>query len=76
MGSSTFDLPHNIRNALLWVRTDKHMHMVYMAFHGKNINVMGPAFLCCQFFKALFNTGYLKDFSTVSRTKNQMIVEQ
>ena len=46
MRSSPFYEFNHIRNRLLRINAYKHMNMVYMAFHSKNIYIMFLTFKC------------------------------
>ena len=73
---SSFNILHDIRYWKLWKRTDKQMHMIDVAFHCENFNLMLFTDCCCQFFKSLLHAINQKDLSSIAWAEYKMVVDQ
>ncbi len=73
--SSAFDFLHYCRNTYCWKYTNKYMYMVYMTLQRKYFNTAFTTLGFCKFFKSLFYTLNIKDFSSISGAEHKMVVD-
>ena len=63
------------RNTYCWKYTNKYMYMVYMTLQRKYFNTAFTTLGFCKFFKSLFYTLNIKDFSSISGAEHKMVVD-
>ena len=76
MRRSSFDLLHDVRDALLRVYADKHMHMVCVAFHGEDVDAMRQALCRRELLKTVFHAGNIEYLPAITGTEHKMVVDQ